>query len=84
MKCPYSNSEEEREEGVDLTKKLTVGQEELTSPTPKEDQDEQRPETSIRKPRSQRVNKLLEVIHELEVLDREIKRNNDILNKRNK
>ena len=30
------------------------------------------------------MNKLLEEIHELEVLDREIKRNNDILTKRNK
>ena len=33
---------------------------------------------------SQRVNKLLEEIQELEFLDREIKRNNDILTKRNK
>ena len=41
-------------------------------------------ETSSRKPRFQRVNQLLEQIHELEVLDREIKRNNEILTKRNK
>ena len=40
-------------------------------------------ETSSRKPRSQRVNHLLEKIHELEVLDREIKRNNAILTKKN-
>ena len=40
--------------------------------------------TSSSKTRSQRVNQLLEKIHELEVLDREIKINNEILTKRNK
>ena len=58
--------------------------EEFTSPTPGKEQDEQRAETSSSKTRSQRLNKLIEEIHELEFLDREIKRNNDILTKRNK
>ena len=40
-------------------------------------------ETSSRKPRSQRINQLLGKIHELEILDREIKRNNAILTKKN-
>ena len=40
-------------------------------------------DTSSRKPRSQRINQLLGQIHELEVLDREIKRNNARLTKKN-
>ena len=63
---------------------MTVEPEELPLPTPREEKDEQRVETSASEPRSQRVSKLLEEIHELEILDREIKRNNDILTKRNK
>ena len=72
---PYSDSKEERGEGADLAE-----QEELPSPTPREEKDEQRAETSTSKPRSQRVNKLLEEIDELEVLDREIKRNKELHN----
>ena len=40
-------------------------------------------ETSSSKPRSQRINQLLGQIYELEVLDREIKRNNARLTKKN-
>ena len=40
-------------------------------------------ETSSRKPRSQRINQLLGKIHEMEILDREVKRNNAILTKNN-
>ena len=40
-------------------------------------------ETSSSKPRSQIINQLLGQIHELEVLDREIKRNNARLTKKN-
>ena len=40
-------------------------------------------ETSSRKPRSQRINQLIGKVHELEVLDKEIKRNNAILTKKN-
>ena len=49
-----------------------------------EGQDEQIEETSSRKPRSQRAKRILEKIHELDILDMEIKRNNEILTKRNK
>ena len=40
-------------------------------------------ETSSSKPRSQRINQLLGKIHEMEVLEREIKRTNAILTKKN-
>jgi len=40
-------------------------------------------DTSSRKPRSQRINQLLGQIHELEFLDREIKRNNARLTMKN-
>ena len=40
LNIPYSDSEEEREEGVDLTEKLTAGQEEFPLPTPREEKDE--------------------------------------------
>ena len=40
-------------------------------------------ETSSSKPRSKRINQLLGQIHELEVVDREIKRNNAILTQKN-
>ena len=53
------------------------------SPTPKEGQDEPMVDTSLRKPRSERINQLLGKIYELEVLDREIKRNNTRLTKKN-
>ena len=63
---------------------MTIKQEEFPSPTPREWKDEQTTETSTSKPRSQRVNKLLEEIRELEFLDKEIKINNARLTKRNK
>ena len=69
---------------VDLTGQVTTEQEKFPSPTPKKGQDEQLAETSSSKPRSHKVNQLLEQIHELEVLDREMKRNNAMLTKRNK
>ena len=59
LNLPYSDSEEERGEGADLAEQLTAEQEELPSPTPRE-KDEQREETSVSEPRSQRVRKLLE------------------------
>ena len=68
----------------DLTEQVAAEYEEFPSSTPREGQDEKIAETSLRKPRSHKVNQLLEQIHELEVLDREIKRNNAILTKRNK
>ena len=84
LNLPYSDSEEEREEGVDLTEQWIAEQEEFPSPTPRKGQDEQIEETSLRKPRSRREKRILEQIHELEILDREIKRNNARLTKKNK
>ena len=68
----------------DLTEQVAAEYEDFPSPTLKEGHEEPLEETSSRKPRSQRVNQLLEKIHELEVLEREINRNNDVLTKRNK
>ena len=56
---------------------------EFPSPTPREGQDEKIAETSSSIPRSQRINQLLGQIHEMEILDREVKRNNAILTKNN-
>ena len=41
------------------------------------------PEASSNKPRSQKINQLLRQVYELEVLEREIKRTNGRLTKRN-
>ena len=57
--------------------------EEFPSPTPREDQGELVEEASSSKPRSQRVNQLLRQVYELEVLEREIKRTNAVLTKKN-
>ena len=57
--------------------------EEFPSPTPKEDQGEPVEKDSSNKPRSQRVNQLLRKVYELEVLEREIKRTNAVLTKKN-
>ena len=84
LNLPYSDSKEEREEEVDLTEQVAAENEEFPSPTPREGQDEQTTETSSSKPRFQRAKQLLEKIHELEILDREIKRNNARLTKINK
>ena len=83
MNLPYSDLEEEREEGVDLVEWVVAKNEELPSPTPKEDQGELVEKDSSSKPRSQRVNQLLRQVYELEVLEREIKRTNTVLTKKN-
>ena len=59
LNLPYSDSEEEREEGVDLTEQWIAEQEEFPSPTSREGKDEQIEDTSSRKPRSQREKRLL-------------------------
>ena len=53
---PYANSEDEEEQGVDLTNKVVVEHEELPSPTPREDLVEKVSKASSRKPRSHRIN----------------------------
>ena len=62
---------------------MVAENEELPSPTPK-DQDEPVEKASSSKPRAQKVNQLLRQVYELEVLEREIKRNNAMLTKRSK
>ena len=84
LNFPYSDLEEEREEGVDLAEQVVAKNEELPSPTPKQDQGEPVEKDSSSKPKSQRVNQLLRQVYELEFLEREIKRNNAMLTKRNK
>ena len=83
LNLPYLDSEEEGGQEVELTKQVAAEHEDFPSPTPREGQDEPMVETSSRKPRSQRINQLLGLIHELEVLDRDIKRNNARLTKKN-
>ena len=83
LNLPYSEEEEEKEKEVDLTKQVVAEHEDFPSPTPREGQDEPMADTSSRKPRSQRINQLLGQIHELEFLDREIKRNNARLTMKN-
>ena len=56
---------------------------ELPSPTPKE-QDEPAKKDSSSKPRTKRINSLLRQVYEMEILEREINKNNAILAKRNK
>ena len=50
LNLPYSNSEEEKEQEVDLTKQVAVEHEEFPSPTPGEGQEEPMAETFSRKP----------------------------------
>ena len=83
LNLPYSDSEEEEEQEVDLTEQVAAEHEDFSSPTPREGQDEPMEETSSSKPRFQRINQLLGKIYELEVLEREIKRNNARLTKKN-
>ena len=57
--------------------------EEIPSPTPKE-QEEPTEKASSSKPKSQKINQLLRQIYEMEILERELKRNNETLTSRNK
>ena len=66
-----------------LAEQVVAENEELPSPTPKEDQGEPVEKASSSKPRSQRINQLLRQVYELEVLEREIKRTNAVLTKKN-
>ena len=66
LNLPYSDSESEEEQatdqGADLADQVASGYEDLPSPTPKEDQDQQVAEVSSSKPkqcRSQKVSQLL-------------------------
>ena len=80
---PYSDSEDQEEQEDNIVEQFQVGQEEFPSPTPKEDQGEPVAEASSSKPRSWRINQLLGQVYELEVLEREIKKTNARLTKKN-
>ena len=58
----------------DLTEQVAAEYEDFTSPTPREGQEETMAKTSSSKPRSQRINRLLGKIHEMEVLKRDKKK----------
>ena len=83
LNLPFSDSKEEQEEGEDVTLHVVAEIEELPSPTPKE-QDEPSKKASSSNPKTQRINQLLRQVYEMEILEREIKKNNTILTKRNK
>ena len=55
----------------------------LPSPTPKE-QEEPIERASSNKPKTQKINQLLRQVYEMEVLEEELKRNNETLTSRNK
>ena len=55
LNLPYSDSEEEGGQEVDLTKQAAI-EHEFSSPIPREGQEEPMAETSSNKPRSQRIN----------------------------
>ena len=57
--------------------------EELPSATPKE-REEPTEKDSYSKPKTQKINQLLRQIYEMEILEREIKKNNVALTSRNK
>ena len=65
LNLPCSDSEEEKEQEVDLTKQVTIEHDEFPSPIPREGQEEPMEENSSGKPRLQRINQLLGKIHEL-------------------
>ena len=86
LNLPYTDSEDEKEQGADLENQVAAGHEDHPSPTPKNDQSQQVAEASSSKPkesRSQKINQLLRRVYELEVLEREIIRSNERLTKRN-
>ena len=83
LNLPYSDSEEEQEEGADLAFQVVEEIQELPSPTPKE-QDEPVEKASSSKPKTQKINQFLRKVYETEVLVREVKRNNATLTSRNK
>ena len=82
LNLPYSDFEEEKEEGVDLALQIVLVSEALPSPTPQV-QEEPTKKASSNKPKSQHINQLLRKIYEMEVLEREIKKNNAALTSRN-
>ena len=62
LNLPYTDSEDEEEQGADLANQVASGHEDLPSPTRREDQGEQVAEASSnnpKEPKSQKINQLL-------------------------
>ena len=83
LNLPYSDSEEEKEEDATLALQIVPVSEALPSPTPQE-QEQPIEKASSSKPKTQKINQLLRQVNEIEVLERELKRNNETLTTRNK
>ena len=83
LNIPYSDSKEEKEEYVALALQIVLVSEAIPSPTPQE-QEERTEKASSSKPKTQKIDQLLRQIYEMEVSEREIKKINTILTKRNK
>ena len=83
LNLPYLDSEEEQEEGADLALQIVPVTEALSSPKPKE-KEEPTERASSSNPKTQKINQLIRKIYEMEILEREIKKNNFALTSRNK
>ena len=82
LNLPYLDSKDEQEEGANLALKVVEEIQELPSPTPKE-KDKLAEKASSSKPKTQKINQLLRQVYEMEILVREVKRNNATLTSRN-
>ena len=58
LNLPYTDFEDEEEQGVDLANQVAIGHEDLPSPTPKDDQIQQVAEASFSKPKESRSQKI--------------------------
>ena len=83
LNLPYLDSKEEQEEDAALALQIIPVSEALSSPTPQE-QEEPTEKDSFNKPKTQKINQLLMQIYDMEILEREIKKNNAALTNRNK
>ena len=83
LNLPYSYSEEEQGEDATLALQIVPFTEALPFPTPQE-QEEPAERASSSKPKIQNINQLLRQVYEMDVLERELKRNIETLTRRNK
>ena len=83
LNLPYSDFEEEQGEDASLALQIVPFTEALSFPTPQE-QEKPAKRASSSKLGSQKINKLLRQVYEMEVFERQLKRNNETLTRRNK
>ena len=83
LNLPYSYSKEEQEEDATLALHIVPVSEAFPSPTPQE-QEEPTEKDSSSKTKTQKINQLLRQVHEMEILETTIKKNNAALTSRNK